>query len=106
MKLADLEPQLVRYESGPLGTERLVHVDALDRAQGIRFTCPLCLSKVGVAAHAIVVWFEGRGAPDVATPSPRWTVSGASLADLSLAPSIHMPKCWHGFVRNGAIETC
>jgi hypothetical protein len=41
-------------------------------------------------------------------PGPgRWTVSGTGLADLTLAPSIHLsgPGCgWHGFVTAGEVR--
>jgi hypothetical protein len=36
---------------------------------------------------------------------PRWSVSGSSLEDLTISPSIAVgdPECWHGFIRNGEI---
>jgi hypothetical protein len=37
---------------------------------------------------------------------PRWTVSGTSLHDLTITPSVVVgknPGCWHGFIRNGDI---
>lgn len=37
---------------------------------------------------------------------PRWVVSGSSLNDLTLTPSIAVgknPECWHGFITNGEV---
>ncbi len=38
---------------------------------------------------------------------PRWIVSGSSLADLTITPSIAVgkdPECWHGFITNGEVR--
>jgi hypothetical protein len=72
--------------------------------QGVLFMCPLC------RRHYVQVWFEGRGVPASATPTPRWRATGTSLDDLTLSPSINLdvPQAraaggclWHGFVTNG-----
>lgn len=39
---------------------------------------------------------------------PRWTVSGSSLADLTLTPSVAVgpadKECWHGFITSGEVK--
>jgi hypothetical protein len=38
---------------------------------------------------------------------PRWTVSGTSLEDLTISPSIAVgenPECWHGYIQNGEVK--
>lgn len=104
MNLRDLEPWLIRYARRD-GREIMQHVESLADAQGLVFLCPLCRETNG---HSIGVWFRDRGVPDEATPKGRWGVSGTSLDDLTLAPSIHITTgCgWHGFIRAGQIVTC
>lgn len=93
MRLLDLEATLVRCELRD-GSEYHVPVDGLASAQGVRFLCPCG------EGHALVVWFANRGVPDGIEPLPRWEMSGSSLADLTLRPSVNA-RCWHGFVTGG-----
>jgi len=95
VKVRDLEPQLLRIEEPG---KRYRYVDALAEAQGIRFECPQC------GNHQVIVWFKGRGAPEEEVPLPRWAVSGTGIDDLTLAPSINVAGCWHGFVQGGQIR--
>ncbi|HWG97193.1 MAG TPA: DUF6527 family protein [Nitrospira sp.] len=88
VKLTDLEPQFVRYETkdevrdfivGDPATwhergnpveyrvrlcESKVYVNTLAEAQGIMFLCPVCFAANGgnVGTHSCEVTFEGRGA--------------------------------------------
>lgn len=118
MRLTELEPCFVRYEThidtwrtaegevtGPREHTILRLVDAAGLytgriyfadAQGIHFLCPVCFAKNGgaVGTHWCDVTFEGRGA----TPSQgshgtddaptRWNVTGDSFENLSTTPSI------------------
>lgn len=128
MRLSDLEPRFVRYESkietydvivgdpstwhqrgeptepktGP--REYIVNAESLDQAQGLWFLCPKC------GNHQCQVTFEGRGVPaTLGTQNDkgpvRWTVSGTSFEDLTITPSILLiGGCgWHGFIRAGVI---
>lgn len=78
----------------------------LQDADGVLFLCPLCYrtnnGKIGT--HSVLCWFRGR-VPDDRHPGPgRWDVTGTSIDDLSLSPSIQLlgGGCsWHGFVTNG-----
>lgn len=105
MKLTELEPRFMKYVDD--STSRFV--DNLAEASGVLFCCPLCFTKNGgnVGTHYVLAWFRDRGVPDAATPGPgRWAVTGSGLADLTLAPSIHLtgPGCgWHGFVTAGEV---
>ena len=81
-------PGAIRYEYH--------NVEALTEADHIMFLCPACFAKNGgaVGTHSVMVTFAGRSVPDVAgtrdadgNPS-RWNVSGTSLDDLVLTPSI------------------
>jgi hypothetical protein len=89
-------------------------VEALAEAQGIEFLCPVCFAKNrgAVGTHWCEVSFEGRGVKpaqgshtDKGLPS-RWTVSGTSLANLTLMPSIKLEGgcAWHGYITNGGIS--
>lgn len=90
MRLTDLEPRFVRYETRMMTTQRIVGdhetwrergcptkdvvgpvqftcpVKSLGEAQGIRFLCPACYEKNNgrVGTHAIDVTFADRGVPD------------------------------------------
>ena len=115
MKLTDLEPQFMRYETSD--HEYLRHVDSLAEAQSVQFLCPVCFVKnnAPVGTHLIEVSFSDRGVLDhqgshnrEGAPS-RWTVSGTGYADLTTLPSILVdpaePACagWHGYITNGEV---
>lgn len=107
LTLAQLEPELLRLV--PADRQASEQVAALADAQGVWFLCPLCFQKNGGKAgtHMVMCWFRDRGVPNDVTPGPaRWAVSGTSLADLTLSPSIQLlGGCnWHGFVVAGAIQ--
>lgn len=93
----------------------------LEGAQGLMIWCPCGYGKAeypldGGRPHAILVPFRNpRGAPlppedfgPVAPDGrhPRWEVSGSSLVDLTIAPSIDVgtPSCWHGFIQQGQVR--
>jgi hypothetical protein len=117
VKLTELEPEFVRYETrtdvaGP--REYTIPVTTIGEAQGVEFLCPVCFVKNGgaVGTHWCGVTFAGRGATDdqgshnrEGKPS-RWQVSGTDFTDLTLQPSIDLtPACsWHGFITNGEIR--
>lgn len=94
-------------------------VQTVAEADHIMFLCPICFAKNGGAkgTHSVMVSFAGRDVPDEAgtrdsegKPS-RWNVSGTSLDDLVLTPSILLDKSqepergchWHGFVGSNGI---
>ncbi|SRR6266568_1129540 len=91
-------------------------------ANGVMFQCPKC--SVGrergeeagrryvIGAHYAICFFSN---PQNAPPLPpewwpkiaRWTMTGTSLADLTLRPSILFspPGCaWHGYITNGDLH--
>lgn len=93
----------------------------LERAQGLELWCPCGFGKaefVKGRPHGILIPFSNPiNAP--APPSnhgpvgrdgkthPRWVVSGTSLEDLTLSPSVEVnPKrpCWHGHIQNGEVR--
>lgn len=95
-------------------------VENISEADHIDFLCPLCFEKNGGAkgTHMVMVSFAGRNVPDEAgsrdsTGAPsRWAiVSGSSLDDLVLSPSILLDASrepdkgchWHGFVGSAGI---
>lgn len=94
-------------------------VNTVAEADQVEFLCPLCFEKNGGSkgTHAIFVTFAGRTVPDEAgsrdsTGKPtRWSVSGNTLDDLVLTPSILLDQgreqslgChWHGFVGSNGI---
>ena len=117
MRLRDLEPQFIRYETGiadeflgqkqPDGStqwggfecEYLPHVSTLAEAQGIYFLCPKCYvpgknESNGIGVHQVAVTFAGRGVLDhqgchnSESRPTRWNVSGTGFDDLTVTPSI------------------
>jgi hypothetical protein len=118
MKLTDLEPQFIRYESrvenyrlvdGDPATweqrgrptkevtglrEYKIFVPSLSEAQGITFLCPKCFNGSRAGVHLCEVTFSGRGVPDdMGTHNKngeavRWGVSGNGVEDLTTTPSI------------------
>lgn len=104
-------PNPVRYSYHP--------VQNINEADHIMFLCPACFAKNGGATgtHQVMVTFEGRNVPeeagtrDASGKPSRWNVSGTSLDDLVLTPSILLDAnrpadqgChWHGFVGSSGI---
>jgi hypothetical protein len=116
MRLRDLDACFVGGFTAPHSYRRL---DSMEGAQGLLFQCPQCAqgkerAEDGgfVGAHYVLIWFRSpRGSvevPESAQPAPaRWTVSGDSLDNLTLDPSVNLVKkdpseCgWHGWVKKG-----
>jgi hypothetical protein len=109
MRLADLEPQLVRM----ISQGHYEDVADLSEAQGIMFLCPRCYSRNGGAegTHSVLAWFRDRGVPSDESPGPgRWVVlEGSGVDDLTLSPSINLENSrglgceWHGNVTGGEV---
>lgn len=88
----------------------------IEGAQGIFLWCP-CAYGNNERAHGLIIPFANpRNAPALppghgphsrhdSTHHPRWTMSGTSLGDLTLTPSVDVgtPSCWHGWITNGAV---
>lgn len=124
MKLAQLQPHFIRYETKvedctfadgmrSVPVHYIVHCD-LAEAQGISLLCPKCFQQNGgdVGTHWIEVTFTNRGASDDqgshgkdGRPT-RWNVSGDCFENLTLIPSIKLESgCdWHGFITGGEIR--
>lgn len=89
------------------------HVSALSEAHGIRFICPKSFATHGgkVGAHSVQVYFAGSPVPahigvNQKGDTVRWNVSGTSIDDLSLSPSIQEQDSicgWHGFVGSSGV---
>jgi Family of unknown function (DUF6527) len=98
--------------------------DKIEGAQGVMLWCPCGFNDPkyrepnGGRPHAIIVPFANpRNAP-ACPPNhgpqsrgdknlrPRWQMSGSSLADLTVAPSVAVgdPECWHGFIQGGEVR--
>lgn len=115
MKLIELQPQFLRYERGVDDVVHMVHVDAIEQAQGITFLCPKCFAANGGTrgTHGVICWSRARGTPDDALPGPgRWKLDGTGYHDLSLnadppatARSVLLTGgCgWHGYVTAGEV---
>jgi Family of unknown function (DUF6527) len=121
--LRQLEGQFIAYRQ-ETGEEMFVRgvdkpadlfrrVETLAEAHGVRFICPKSFATHGgvAGAHTTQVFFEGSPVPSQIGVNKngktvRWHVSGTSLDDLTLSPSIQEEDgvCqWHGFVRNGDV---
>lgn len=90
-------------------SERYVyqHTDDPANAHGLWFDCPACFETNG---HGVLVGFAGRNAPSPLSVGKDgkptyWIVSGTSLDDLVLTPSIllHDGCNWHGFVGSSGV---
>lgn len=86
------------------------HLDSIEGAQGVWLCCP-CRG-----GHSVQVPFANpRNAPQLppdhgplsrdGTTHPRWTMSGTSLDDLTVTPSIDVgtTSCWHCFITAGEV---
>lgn len=132
MRLRDLKAQFSRFAIEPapkhLGrtlpdgsiqwggfpSASFYDVDTRDVADSVTFLCPLCFERNGgpVGTHGIRIDFVGGKVTDEycihdSTGQPvRWSASGTSYDDLTLAPSIQVNSgCrWHGFIENGGVR--
>jgi hypothetical protein len=90
---------------------------AIEGSQALFLWCPCAYgSQSGSRIHGLIVPFANpRNAPvpdgnfgirarDGVT-RPRWTMSGSSLGDLTLSPSVDVgePSCWHGHITAGQV---
>ena len=116
MRLRELDATFVAdVDPATLSSRRQQEIDG---AQGVLFQCPKCAAGKPPApdggvqgAHYVLVCFANpRNAPVAPAeydPNPRWQMSGTSLDDLTLSPSVNLDVpgatgCrWHGFVTNG-----
>lgn len=114
MKLLELEPQFIKYETTPDGEVIDPRGIPLEKAQGLWFLCPKCFAenKGPVGTHACETTFHNRGVADhqgshnkEGKPT-RWNVGGTDFTNLTLTPSIQLEGgCnWHGFITNGEIR--
>lgn len=124
MKLADLDPLLIRHELRPcfagapgcstvsphLEHEYYVDVETIAEADGIRFLCPKCFTTNGGprGTHSVICW-RPRVAAHI-TPGPgRWEFEGSGLADLTLVAGsssilLHGGCNAHFWIRAGEIQ--
>jgi hypothetical protein len=113
MKLLDLEPQFIKYETTNNGEIIYPRGIPIEQAQGLLFLCPKCFAenKGPVGTHTCEVSFEGRGVlPHQGSHNKdgkpvRWNVAGSDLQNLTLTPSILLEGgcAWHGFITNGEV---
>lgn len=109
MKLTDesLEAQFIHDVDGKCFRV----TDEIVGSQGLLIYCPCG------GGHCIMIPFANpfnapKLPPDFGplsrdgTSHPRWNVSGDSLENLTLTPSVDVgiTSCWHGFITNGEIR--
>lgn len=107
MKLSELNP---RWQIEDIRTGRRV---------GVNFDCPgaCCAGKPSArdewdemrhsGAVKLIVAVPFKIALDGAPWSANgWDRTGDTFETLTLSPSIFPPGHWHGYIRNGEIETC
>lgn len=110
MRLAELEPQWLRWE--PPNTDTWRRLDVREGANGIIFVCPKCFEANGhkrPGVHSIICW--DPSVPQTVFPNPgRWELVGDNFDVLTLragSSSILLtgPGCQaHFFIRDGNIE--
>ena len=64
----------------------------------LEFDCPCGTKCTWVRVYLPI---EGR-----AQHSVTWAATGDTFETLTLSPSIHAPGHWHGWLRNGVLESC
>lgn len=86
-------------------TQRLVDLKPRWKrdGRGIAFLCPC-------RRHSIVLWFHNPlngldTVPAGEVPVARWTRAGEDFETLTLAPSVDVKGCWHGWVLNGEVTS-
>lgn len=108
MKITDLEPRLLTWESDAVFDT----ADSIGEADGIMFMCPACFIKNQgpEGTHSIICWTAS--VPQTTKPSgARWSLVGNSLEDISLiagdsAIRIKNPdgsEHWNGMVIDGDV---
>lgn len=117
-----IDPVTLGYSSN-FDSRQPEHAIPFAEAQALILWCPCGYGHPkypidGGRPHAIIVPFRDRGVPDNYGPigrdkktRPQWGVSGTSLDDLVITPSIDAgePSCWHGHIGlrvPGDITTC
>lgn len=113
MKLTDLHARFVAVVPRDDGIRSHREVGSISEAQGVRFSCPLCVSRSSDGlrgVHDVICWSADRGAPDGLAPGPgRWSLVGTGLNDLTLNGERGKSRSvlltggcgWHGFITNG-----
>lgn len=114
VKLTELEPQFIKYETSADGEIIDPRNIPIEQAQGLWFLCPKCFvaNSGPVGTHACEVSFAGRGVLDhqgshnKEGKPVRWNMSGTGLNDLTLTPSILLEGgcAWHGYITNGEVS--
>ena len=105
--LRELEATLHRYDAADgSGSAPL---DRVQDANGLLFLCPKCFEANGGSrgTHSVLCLFVGVP-PGGKLPGPgRWTATGNTIDDVTLAPSVRIASgCgWHGFVERGRART-
>ena len=79
----------------------------------MHFRCPCKPDCEHLIAVAFTPDLDGKPAPNELGSKPWERVSGTTAEDITLAPSILLyPSAhdghqgWHGFLRNGELQTC
>ena len=128
MKLIELEPFFIRYEtrvesyevvSGDpdtwnqrgrpvivtTGPRQYSHVvDSMNQAQGIRFYCPKCRNLLCEVTFANRGVSDSQGTHNSKGEPSRWDVSGNDFSNLTVRPSILIEEAscgWHGYITDG-----
>lgn len=121
MRIIDLDAEFLTDAKDIENRQTFKICKTLDGAQGLIMQCPGCAKgkpvveedgeRFVIGVHSIICWFSNpKNAPKVPetmTPLPgRWEVSGDSLDNLTLNPSVWIKDgCgWHGWIKNGDAE--
>jgi hypothetical protein len=81
---------------------------------GITFDCPCGTPPLGKSDKPGCPWGTFHilfcnpldGGPPEGIERQQWAVAGTSFDHLTLSPSIRAGDHWHGWVRDGSLETC
>jgi len=109
LPLSELHPQFLRILHEKVNGHVWEHVDTIQEADGLMFSCPACHNKRNAAGirmdHKVAVWIPGTD-PGTAGKA-RWHMTGSSYLDVTLTPSVRiLGHCqWHGYITNGEAIT-
>ena len=94
-KLVDLNPQWFEIH----GRDTLL--------AGVIYDCPCQLDTCAWGGRVAISFSNPvRGEPANGPGERLWHRTGETFETLTLSPSVHQVGHWHGWIRNGVVESC
>lgn len=97
-KLTDLHPQWYGMNARHGVAER--------KGLGLTCDCPCGERACAQLAVAFANPLDGGPPDDWHGRKTLWQRTGEDFETLTLAPSLHLPGHWHGYIQNGMVLSC